>query len=82
MATKHISGNRREYVLNRLERDNPDLFARVQAGELSAHRAAVEAGWRSQTVALNLTNPEQIEQVLRRHVQPEVLAELADRLTA
>lgn len=82
MATQRINGNRREYVMKRLERDHPELYARVQAGELSAHRAAVEAGWRSQTVALNLSSPEQMEHVLRRHVDPDTLAALADRLTA
>lgn len=82
MATQRINGNRREYVMKRLERDHPELYARVVAGELSAHRAAVEAGWRSQTVALNLSNPEQMEQVLLRHVDPDTLAALADRLTA
>lgn len=39
-------GNSRRYALARLERDHPALYARVVAGELSAHRAAILAGFR------------------------------------
>jgi hypothetical protein len=31
--------------LDRLARERPDLHERVKAGELSAHRAAIEAGF-------------------------------------
>jgi hypothetical protein len=34
------------YTLARLRRDRPDLAAQVEAGELSAHAAAIEAGFR------------------------------------
>jgi len=37
-------GNRRAYLLERLHRQAPDYYARVVAGELSAHAAAVAAG--------------------------------------
>jgi len=45
-------GTNRAYVLARLRRDQPELAARVDAGEMSAHAAAVELGWakRPQTV--------------------------------
>lgn len=39
-------GNSRAYTLDRLERERPDLFARVTTRELSANAAALEAGWR------------------------------------
>ena len=39
-------GNSRRYTLARLERDHPALYVRVVAGELSAHRAAISAGFR------------------------------------
>ena len=39
-------GNSRAYALNRLEREAPELFERVVAGELSANAAAIKAGFR------------------------------------
>lgn len=39
-------GNSRAYTLDRLEKERPDLYARVKADELSANKAAIEAGWR------------------------------------
>lgn len=39
-------GNSETYTLARLKRDNPDLAARVVNGELSAHKAAIQAGFR------------------------------------
>lgn len=37
------------YALRRLKRDNPDLAEQVVKGEISAHRAAVMAGFRQET---------------------------------
>lgn len=34
------------YAVRKLSRDRPDLLERVKAGELSAHKAMVEAGFR------------------------------------
>ena len=42
---KSKGGNRRAYILARLDRDRPDLAAKVESGEGSAHAAAVELGW-------------------------------------
>ena len=39
-------GNSPTYLLKRLKRDRPDLADKVISGELSAHAAAVEAGFR------------------------------------
>lgn len=39
-------GNTVEYKLARLDRDRPDLAAKVRAGDLSANAAAIEAGFR------------------------------------
>ena len=39
-------GNSKSYTVSRLKRDRPDLFGKVVAGELSANRAAIEAGFR------------------------------------
>lgn len=43
----------KEYKLTRLDRDRPDLAARVRAGELSANAAAIAAGFRKPRKALN-----------------------------
>ena len=39
-------GNSKSYTVSRLKRDRPDLFGKVVAGELSANKAAIEAGFR------------------------------------
>lgn len=41
-------GNSRAYTLTRLKNERPDLFEKVATGDLSANRAAIEAGWRKQ----------------------------------
>jgi hypothetical protein len=45
-------GNSRAYALTRLKKERPDLFDRVAAKELTANRAAIEAGWRKVPSAL------------------------------
>jgi hypothetical protein len=42
-------GNRSDYTLARLRRDRPDLAEQVTAGTLSAHAAAIQAGFRYAT---------------------------------
>ena len=44
--TSKKGGTSADYALRRLKRDRPDLAAKVIAGELSTHRAAVIAGFR------------------------------------
>ena len=39
-------GTSRAYTLTRLKNERPDLFEKVVAKELTANRAAIEAGWR------------------------------------
>jgi len=40
-----LKGNSRAYTLDRLKRERPDLFDQVKGRKLSAHRAAVIAGF-------------------------------------
>ena len=49
---KMKGGTARAYTLSRLHKKNPKLYARVVAGELSAHAAAIEAGIRKRRTAL------------------------------
>jgi hypothetical protein len=41
-----LGGNARQQALRRLRKDQPDLQAKVLAGELSPHAATIEAGLR------------------------------------
>ena len=43
---KADAGTSRAYTLVRLKNERPDLFEKVVAKELTANRAAIEAGWR------------------------------------
>lgn len=68
-----ITGNRRDYALDRLTREHPDLRAQVDAGELSAHAAAVQAGFRPRTFTVRADDPEKIAATLRRQLPEDVL---------
>lgn len=46
-------GTSRAYTLDRLQRENPALYARVVDGELSANAAAIKAGFRKQQAPLD-----------------------------
>jgi predicted RNA-binding Zn-ribbon protein involved in translation (DUF1610 family) len=50
VSIKPRHGNSLAYTLDRLERQRPDLFARVVAKQLSANAAAIEAGFRKKPV--------------------------------
>lgn len=66
-------------ALRRLRKDRPDLHARVLAGELTAHAAMLEAGFRRKTITVP-TDIEGLARALQRHLSPEQRAELARRL--
>jgi hypothetical protein len=59
-------GNSKEQALRRLRTQRPDLHARVLAGELSPHAAAIEAGFRKKTITVPL-DPEAAARTLARH---------------
>lgn len=46
-------GNSRAYTVTRLQREAPELFAKVAAGEMSANAAAIEAGFRKRKTPLD-----------------------------
>ena len=52
IVTSDRRGNSPTYLLKRLKRDRPDLADKVVRGELSAHAAAVEAGFRKKPTPL------------------------------
>lgn len=68
------TGNSESTALRRLRKDRPDLHAQVLNGELSAHAAAVQAGFRPKTCTIRTDKPESIVATLRRQLAPETLA--------
>lgn len=68
-------------ILARLQRDRPDLAAKVIAGELSANQAAIEAGFRQKTVQVYPGDIERTIKTLRQHFEGEDLVEIIKRLT-
>jgi hypothetical protein len=61
-------------ALRRLRKDRPDLHAQVLIGQVSAHAAAVQAGFRPKTFTVRADKAESIVATLRRQLDPEVLA--------
>jgi len=60
------TGNSESAALRRLRKDRPDLHAQVLAEQLSAHAAAVQAGFRPKTFTVRADKPESIVGTLRR----------------
>jgi hypothetical protein len=66
-ATKLMDRNNRSHVLRRLARERPDLLDQVEAGHLTANAAAIEAGFRTRKVQVELT-PEANQRLLNRRM--------------
>lgn len=79
--TKLNTDNDANYALRRLRRDNPDLAQRVLQGELSAHAAAVQAGFRPRTITVPL-DPEKMARTIRRRLSDDELDVLIAALEA
>lgn len=65
-------GDSREYVIARLERDDPQLAQRVKRGEITATAASRQKGWKKPQITV--TSPESIAAALRRHLGPDDIA--------
>jgi hypothetical protein len=66
-------GTTRAYTLDRLKRERPDLLKRVDAGELSANAAAIEAGFRKPKATIPVDTPDAaIGALLRRFSHDEL----------
>ena len=50
---KPSKGNSRAYTVSRLQRESPELFAKVAAGQISANAAAIKAGFRKRKSPLD-----------------------------
>ncbi|MGY3520200.1 hypothetical protein ACVMYR_28235 [Micromonospora sp. PTRAS2] len=73
-------GTSKDYALRRLRKDAPDLHAEVLAGNLSAHAAMVKAGFTPPRFTVQAKSAEQVVDALRRHLTPELLAEVVAKL--
>lgn len=58
VSLKTDCGNSETYTVRRLRRDRPDLADRVERGELSAHQAAISAGFRRRTMSIPVDDAE------------------------
>lgn len=74
-------GNRRDYALERLHRDAPELHAEVVAGNLKANAAMIRAGFRHPTATVRTDSPEHVAAALRRLLSPEDVELVAKLLT-
>lgn len=63
------------YAVRRLGRERPDLLAKVEQGELSAHSAMREAGFVRRTVAIPI-EPVAAVRLIVKHFKPDDLYEL------
>ena len=71
-------GTARSYSLAKLDRDKPDLAARVRAGELSPHAAMVEAGFRRRTISVPDDVALAVAKLIKQYGLPAVLKALED----
>lgn len=72
-------GTSEAYLLRRLKRDRPELAARVVSGELTPHRAAIEAGIRTRLAQCPAT-VEGFWRAIQKHLSKEQRKLLARRL--
>lgn len=70
------TGNSRDAALRRLRTDAPELHAEVLAGNLTAHAAMVQAGFRHRTATVAVDRPDSVADTLRKHMSPDDLRRL------
>lgn len=66
-------------AVRRLHRERPDLLGRVESGELSAHAAMIEAGFRDKAITIP-ADPRKAARRLARHFTREQFSELVDEM--
>jgi hypothetical protein len=65
------------YTVRRLSRERPDLLARVEAGEMSANAAAIEAGFRERQLTIP-ADPRKAGRYLAKHFTSEQFSAMID----
>jgi hypothetical protein len=66
--------------MERLWAEAPEWAKRVEAGELSAHAAMINAGLRPYSFTVRVVNPDLVAETLRRQLPTDWLAKVAERL--
>ena len=69
------TGTSVSYAVRRLSKARPDLYERVKAGEISAHRGMVLAGFKRRQVAIPI-DPGAAARLILQHFTAEEVAEL------
>lgn len=70
------SGTSKDYTLRRLRKHHPDLHARVLAGELAPHKAAMEAGFRRPSVQVTGADAQKAATAIRNKLGEEFALQL------
>jgi len=73
-------GTSATHTLRRLKRDEPELAERVINGELSAHAAAIQAGFRKPSITLQSTNPQRAAERIHDVLGTEFATQLKEAL--
>ena len=81
VINKPAQGNSSEQAVARLRRDHPELYAKVETGEMSPNAAAVKAGFRTRTITVPL-DPTRAAATLRRQFKGEDFQRLLNELNA
>lgn len=63
--------NTKAHILARLDRDRPDLAARVRAGTMTANAAAIEAGFRKPSKRKKLSRVDRFEKAMSKWTKAE-----------
>lgn len=68
------------YAAQRLAAQAPEEYEAVLAGEKTLHAAALSAGFRRPRVPVRLDSADSAAKTLRKHMSPEVIAQLKELL--
>src|SRR5262245_15714928 len=71
VATSKARDRGRSYTLARLDRDRPDLAAKVDARLITANAAAIEAGFRKRATHKKFTRVERTQRAIAKWTKPE-----------
>ncbi len=78
---KPMQGTYKDYTLYRIKQERPDLYERVLKKEMSANKAAIEAGFRKKMVSVEESVDGFVKAIKRKFSDDEV-SEIAGMLSA
>lgn len=80
-SNKPMQGTYKDYTLYRIKQERPDLYERVLKKEMSANKAAIEAGFRKKMVSVEESVDGFVKAIKRKFSDDEV-SEIAGMLSA